>query len=129
MKAIIFALTLLMLIFSTTSVSYTYGTTSTQKPIDEDAEQVLCTDKPYPDHPNETSYDYCRTLYINKNTTYRCCYVKGDDNQGGCIETTYSDFASEDSIKDVIANLSNAEIDCSAKFFGVSLISLIIALL
>ena len=78
------------------------------------------------DH-NTTSYDYCRSLYFDKEAHYRCCYAKAD-NGSGCILTNYSDFQSEDSIKKKIEGYTNAEIDCYAKYLGVSLFALFIAL-
>ena len=76
---------------------------------------------------NKTSYDICRSLYFDKEAHYRCCYAKAD-NGSGCILTNYSDFQSEDSIKKKIEGYSNAEIDCYAKYLGVSLFALFIAL-
>ena len=125
MKSIIFTLALLKFTFST--IEYTYADASHHDDVGDG--QIKCEDKEFPNSPNETSYDYCRSLYINKNTTYRCCYAKADNNKGGCVLTTYSDFEDEDSIKKKIEGYDNAEIDCSAKFLGVSLIALIIALL
>ena len=125
MKSIIFTLALLKFTFS---IKYTYNDATGHDDV-EGNDQIDCDDMAFPDHPNETSYDYCRSLYINKNTTYRCCYAKADNNKGGCVSTTYSDFEDENTIKEKIKDYENAEIDCSAKFLGVSLIALIIALL
>ena len=126
MKSIIFTLALLKFTFST--IEYTYKDANGHDDV-EGNEQITCEKMAFPDHPNETSYDYCRSLYINKNITYRCCYAKADNNKGGCVSTTYSDFQDENTIKEKIKDYENAEIDCSAKFLGVSLIALIIALL
>ena len=127
MKSIIFTLALLKFTFST--IEYTYKDATGHEDIEGNTKQTYCDDKKFPDNPNGTSYDYCRSLYINKNTTYRCCYAKADNNKGGCVSTTYADFEDEDSIKKKIEGYDNAEIDCSAKFLGVSLIALIITLL
>ena len=126
MKSIIFTLALLKFTFS---IKYTYENASVHEDVEGNAEPITCEDKKFPGNPNGTSYDYCRSLYIDKETSYRCCYAKADNNKGGCVLTEYSDFQDEDSIKKKIEGYDNAEIDCSAKFLGVSLIALIITLL
>ena len=79
------------------------------------------------DH-NTTSYDYCRSLYFDKEKYYRCCYAKTSNKTYGCVLTNYSDFASEDSIKEYINGFDDAEIDCEAKYIGVSILVLFLAL-
>ena len=81
-----------------------------------------------PLNDTEINYDYCRSLYFDKDKYYRCCYME-DDNGKGCVATQYIDFQSEDSIKKYINNTSNGKIDCGAKYLGVSLLVLLSALL
>ena len=76
----------------------------------------------------EINYDYCRSLFFDKDTYYRCCYIE-DDNGKGCVATQYIDFQSEDSIKKYINNTSNGKIDCGAKYLENSLFVLLAALL
>ena len=75
----------------------------------------------------EINYDYCRSLFFDKDTYYRCCYIE-DDNGKGCVATQYIDFQSEDSIKKYINNTSNGKIDCGAKYLEISLFVLLAAL-
>ena len=82
---------------------------------------------PQPLNDTEINYDYCRSLYFDKDKYYRCCYME-DDNGKGCVATQYIDFQSEDSIKKYINNTSNGKIDCGAKYLGVSLLALFVAL-
>ena len=83
---------------------------------------------PQPLNNTEINYDYCRSLYFDKDKYYRCCYME-DDNGKGCVATQYIDFQSEDSIKKYINNTSNGKIDCGAKYLEISLFVLLAALL
>ena len=131
MKVIFFIIALL----NFTYILSTQELINTEEEYDYDYvigdEQVACDseDVKFPKDVNHnlTSYDYCRTLYFNKETHYRCCYAKSDDGDG-CVLTNYSDFQSEDSIKEYIKDRTNAKIDCYTKYLGVSLFALFIAL-
>ena len=131
MKVIFFIIALL----NFTYILSTQELINTEEEYDDDYVigdgQVKCADEkvafPNDEYHNLTSYDYCRSLHFDKKTYYRCCYAKSDDGDG-CVLTDYSDFESEDNIKKKIEGYSNAKIDCYAKYLGVSLFALFIAL-
>ena len=123
MKVIFFIIALLN--FTFIIATYTYENATAR-----DTDQVSCDDSSvsFPGNNNETSYDYCRSLYFDKEKYYRCCYAKTSNKTYGCVLTNYSAFASEDSIKEYINGFDDAEIDCEAKYIGVSLLVLFLAL-
>ena len=126
MKVILFIIALLNFTFIITDYSYKDATDNKRNLT----VQVNCDDSTvsFPGNNNETSYDYCRSLYFDKEKYYRCCYAKTSNKTYGCVLTNYSAFASEDSIKEYINGFDDAEIDCEAKYIGVSLLVLFLAL-
>lgn len=76
---------------------------------------------------SSVSYDYCRSLYFDKDEYYRCCFVE-DDNGKGCKLVQYYDFSDENRIKQYLNNTSNGKIDCGAKYLGFSFLGLFLAL-
>ena len=125
MKATFFILILLKFTYILTKQK----TINASNTSNEDSTSCLDNEVIYPQPLNNTeiNYDYCRSLYFDKDKYYRCCYME-DDNGKGCVATQYIDFQSEDSIKKYINNTSNGKIDCGAKYLGVSLLVLLAAL-
>ena len=123
MKAIFFILVLLNFTYILTG----QGTISAKDVKGEIECESEDTKFGQPLNDTEINYDYCRSLYFNKDTYYRCCYME-DDNYKGCVATQYTDFQSEDYIKAYLNRTTNGKIDCGAKYLGVSLLALFVAL-
>ena len=88
------------------------------------------------------SEDYCRSLYINRKSYFRCCYVHGKldgKTHRGCYPMTYRQFANaseidpadlEDGNGNSLSSFTDFKIHCDSKYLTItaSFIALMVAL-